>query len=89
MPEKRSMLTSKKWAPEVNARYVDKNWVKIYTTEVNYEAELLKGLLFENEIDAIIINKKDSSYLFGELELYVQADDVVKAKHVITQHEQL
>ncbi len=63
---------------------MDKNWIKIYSTGVNYKAELLKGLLIENEIEAIIINKKDSIYLFGELELYVHIDDVIKAKHILT-----
>ncbi|MCB0805317.1 MAG: DUF2007 domain-containing protein [Bacteroidales bacterium] len=63
---------------------MDQNWVKIYTTGVPYKVELLKGLLQENEIEAVIINKKDSAYLFGELELYVRVDQVVKARHIIT-----
>lgn len=54
-----------------------------------YKAELLKGLLVENEINAVIINKKDSAYLFGEVELYVTINDAVKAKHLITQIDQL
>jgi hypothetical protein len=66
---------------------VDKNWVKIYSTSANYKAELLKGLLMENGINAIIVNKKDSSYLFGELELYVMSDDAIQAKHIITTQE--
>jgi len=68
---------------------MDKDWVKIYSTEANYKAELLKGLLFEHNIEAVIINKQDSSYLFGELELYVSTDDVFKAKHIITTQDQL
>ena len=68
---------------------MDTDWVKIYSTDVHYKAELLKGLLFENDIDAVIVNKKDSSYLFGEIELYVSADNVIKAKHIITTQDQL
>ncbi|MCD4665262.1 MAG: DUF2007 domain-containing protein [Bacteroidales bacterium] len=68
---------------------MNKDWIKIYSTGVNYKAELLKGLLFENNIEAVIINKKDSSYGFGELELYVNSDDAVKAKHIITTQDQL
>ena len=63
---------------------MDQNWVKIYSTGVSYKAELLKGLLKDNGIEAVIINKKDSAYLFGELELYVHIDQVVKAKHILT-----
>jgi hypothetical protein len=66
---------------------VDKNWVKIYSTSANYKAELLKGLLMENGINAIIVNKQDSSYLFGELELYVMPNDAIQAKHIITTQE--
>ena len=68
---------------------VDKNWVKIYSTTASYKAELIKGLLFENEIPSVIVNKKDSSYLFGELELYVMPDDAVQAKHIISTQEEL
>ena len=68
---------------------MNKDWIKIYSTGVNYKAELLKGLLFENIIEAVILNKKDSSYGFGELELYVSSDDVIKAKHIITIQDQL
>lgn len=68
---------------------MNKDWVKIYSTGVNYKAELLKGLLFENNIEAVIMNKKDSSYGFGELELYVSSDNVIKAKHILTTQDQL
>lgn len=61
--------------------------MKIYSTSANYKAELLKGLLMENGINAIIVNKQDSSYLFGELELYVMPNDAIQAKHIITIQE--
>jgi len=67
---------------------LEKNWIKIYSTSANYKAELIKGLLFENGIQAVVINKKDSSYLFGELEIYVMPDDVLQAKHIISSQEQ-
>jgi hypothetical protein len=67
---------------------LEKNWVKIYSTSAKYQAELLRGLLEENEISAVVVNKQDSSYLFGEIELYVIADDAIRAKHLITTKEQ-
>ncbi len=67
---------------------MEKKWTKIYSTSKLYQAELLKGLLEENDIEAVIINKQDSAYLFGEMELYVDADDVMKATRMInTQNE--
>ena len=67
---------------------MDKNWVKIFSTSESYKAEIHKGLLLENDIEAVIINKKDSAYLFGELELYVHVDNVLKAKRIITTHNE-
>lgn len=60
------------------------NWVKIHTVSQAYEAEIVKGLLQENEIDCVIVNKKDSAYLFGEIEIYVDVENAFLAKQIIT-----
>ena len=58
---------------------MDYNWIKIYTSTDPFKIELLKGFLDQNNIVAMSINKKDSSYLaFGEIELLVDAKDVMK-----------
>ena len=46
------------------------------------------AVLEDNNIDSVVLNKQDSSYHFGELELYVKAEDVVKAKRIISAHEE-
>jgi hypothetical protein len=47
-------------------------WFKLYSTKNYLEANIIKGLLQENNITAVILNRQDSSYLaFGEIELYV------------------
>ena len=68
---------------------MEKKWTKIYVTGKGYQAEILKGLLEENNIEAVIINKQDSAYLFGELELYVDADDIIQAKRIINNQPEL
>jgi len=68
---------------------VDNTWVKIYSNTAVYKAELLKGVYEENDITAVVMNKKDSAYLFGEAELYVKTEDVVKAKYILTQNNQI
>jgi hypothetical protein len=40
-------------------------------------------MLVENGLRCVIVNKRDSSYLWGDLELYVPQEDVVMAKHLI------
>ena len=68
---------------------MSKNWTKIFATGKPYQAELIKGLLEENNIESIVVNKQDSAYLFGELELYVDAEDIIQAKRIIEKHSEL
>ena len=63
---------------------MEKDWVLIYTTSRPQLAELIKGILSEVKIKSIPINKQDSSYLFGEVEIYVRQADALKAKHLIS-----
>lgn len=60
-------------------------WVKIFSSQVAYMGELIQGILKAENIPSFIINKKDSMYtlLDGEIEVYVQPDDVIRAKHII------
>jgi hypothetical protein len=62
---------------------MEKNWVCIFSTNVSYKAEIARDLLTENEIEAVIINKQDSNYHFGLLELYVERDNAVRSKHLL------
>jgi hypothetical protein len=63
------------------------NWTLVYTSGQLYIAELMKQLLAENDIRAIIVNKKDSAYLFGDVELYVAYEDAFLALQIINRHE--
>ncbi|MFN4084133.1 MAG: DUF2007 domain-containing protein [Bacteroidia bacterium] len=59
------------------------NWVKVFGSNQLIEAEMIKSLLLENDIEAILINKIDSSYLFGQAEIFCLPDDVLAAKKLI------
>lgn len=49
-----------------------RNWFLIYTSRSLPEASIIKGMLEENNVPVMIINRQDSSYLsFGDIELYV------------------
>lgn len=63
------------------------NWTLVYRSNQLYRAELMKQLLAENDIQAIIVNKKDSAYLFGDVELYVGFEDAFLAHQIINKHE--
>ncbi len=61
--------------------------VIVYTTNQAYLVEILKEYLADNGIIAFTIDKRDSSYLFGDIEVYVENDDVIKAKLLINKFE--
>lgn len=47
-------------------------WYLLYSTRNLPEASIIKGMLEENNVPVVILNKQDSSYLnFGDIELYV------------------
>lgn len=63
------------------------NWQKIYSTANLPQAEIIKSLLEEYDIQAIILNKRDSAYnMFGEVEIHVLREDVIKAIQLL-KHE--
>ena len=63
-----------------------KDWICIYTSKNLQNAEMIKSLLSFNEINSVVVNKQDSSYMFGDYEIYVNRDDVVKAKFVLKEN---
>jgi hypothetical protein len=45
--------------------------------------EIVKAVFLDNNIDCVIVNKQDSAYLFGEIELHVHPDNVILAKQIL------
>lgn len=62
---------------------MNSNWTKIKVYNQAFEAEIVKNMLLENNIPAVVLNKKDSSYLFGVVELYVEQENANKAMELM------
>lgn len=62
---------------------MDDNWVKIHSSSLGYEASIIAASLEENDIPTIVLDKSDSSYGFGQTEVYVDRENVIRAKHII------
>ena len=61
------------------------NWVKVFEDSNQIRAEIVRGVLEENEIQAVILNKKETVYqVFGNYEVHVQREDVMTATNLIT-----
>ena len=62
-------------------------WHKVYATSSPVRAEIVKGVLAEKGITAVIINKKESVYqIHGNYEIMASDDQVLQAINIIT-HE--
>ncbi|MGB3468953.1 MAG: DUF2007 domain-containing protein [Cyclobacteriaceae bacterium] len=59
------------------------NWQKIFSNELLYRAEIVKAVLEENDIGAVILNKKDTNYHLGTHDVLVSQDDILKAIKII------
>lgn len=63
-----------------------KNWYLLYATRNFPEASIIKGMLEENNVPVMVINKQDSSYInFGDIELYVPTHLKDIARHLLDQ----
>ena len=68
---------------------MEENWEKVYTSGTLYRVEILRTLLEEAEIPSIIFNKQDSSYItIGDIELYVTAENVLRARRIVENFDQ-
>ncbi|MHB1920609.1 MAG: putative signal transducing protein [Chitinophagaceae bacterium] len=62
---------------------MEKDWVVIFKSKA-FEAEIVKGMLLENGIQAVLINRQDSEFVvIGEAELYVHESMAEKAVQLI------
>ncbi len=59
-------------------------WVKIFSSEQFYKIEIAKGVLEENGIPSVVLNKQSSSHVVvGFIELYVNKEYALKAVNLI------
>lgn len=59
------------------------NWISVYETDQLYRAELVKDILNNEEVDAVILNRKDSSYHFGSIQVMIHPEDKEKAAKIV------
>lgn len=64
----------------------DPEWVTIFESTIPVKAQMIKILLIENGIEAILLNQQDSIYpVIGDLKVLVKRDNVILAKKIISQ----
>lgn len=58
-------------------------WHEVFTSNLLYKAEIVKGILEENNLKPVIIQKQDSLYKIGYFEVHVIEEEVIKAIKII------
>lgn len=66
---------------------MNSSWVKIYTSHQFIKSEIVRQVLIDNEVEAVLLNKQDSAYKFGEVEIYIHQSNFDKAIELIIQNE--
>jgi len=59
------------------------NWKKVFTTNQQHKAEIVKAILEENDVPAVVVSKKDSLYQLGNYEVHVSNEDILNALKTI------
>ncbi len=65
---------------------MDNDWKVVYENPNEIRISIVKAILEDCEIPAVVLNKKDSAYRFGSYQVYVKQENFIKAIRII-QHE--
>jgi len=67
---------------------MEKNWIKVYTSANFYQAEIVKQVLIEHDINAVLLNKQASSHRnFGNIEVYVHQENFSQAIEIMVANQ--
>jgi hypothetical protein len=58
-------------------------WQRVYRDASEYRATMVRDMLIEHDIHAVLVSKKDSAYGLGYLEVQVAPDEVILAIKII------
>lgn len=65
---------------------MEENWKSVYSADKLYKVELVKGILNQFSVESIIMNKRGSEFLVGDVDLFVDEKDFEKAQKLISEH---
>lgn len=63
---------------------MEADWVKVFSSTDRFRVQFFKSLLVEHGIQAVLLDQQDTFYTsIGEVHLYVERDDAMKARNLI------
>lgn len=64
-----------------------KGWVKIYSSFDFFKSEIVRQVLIDHEIEAVILDKQGFPYKLGDVEVYIHEAHFQKAIEIIISYE--
>jgi len=65
-----------------------KGWTCVYISDKVHQVEMIRAILRENEIESVILDKRDSVYItVGDIEVYVPEENAILARVIIEQNQ--
>ncbi len=62
----------------------EQEWIKIFETTKMHQALIVQSILQEHEIESVLLNKQDSSYvILGEIHVMVKLEDSIEAMNIL------
>ena len=67
---------------------MENGWKSVYISDKMHLAEIVKAVLGDNQIESVLMDKRDSSYItIGDIEVFVRQEDAVLARLIIEQNK--
>lgn len=66
---------------------MEAGWIKVFSANEEYQAEVIKSLLENNGLLPVLLDKKDDEFRIGVAEIYVAPQEAEKAKTIITENQ--
>ena len=63
-------------------------WLKIFSGDEEYQAEVIKSLLEHNGLHPVILDRKDDEFRLGYAEVYVAPEEADQAFKLIAQNQE-
>lgn len=62
----------------------DSQWIKVFESPMLHRAVMIQSILQEHNIEAVILNQQDSSYVtVGDISVFVKLENSVEAINII------
>ncbi len=62
---------------------MQEGWIKVYESDEEYQAVLIRELLENHGLHPVLMDKKDDEFRIGHAEVYVSNEEIDKAREVI------